>query len=94
MLGLPGGDEIVEDFGVEGVVSVLGVEVLLSITGSTFESGLTSLHTDEMKLALGTGLGVGPEESKHSNGPRVKKECTASEENWSIVTGNDDLSVK
>lgn len=58
-----------------------GVENELLVPVSAVGGGLISLHVDEMKLALVTGLYVLPEEPRHSNGPTVKKECTASAEN-------------
>ena len=61
---------------------------------STVGGGLTSLQADEIKLALLTSPEDWPEEPKHSNGPRVKNESLASEENCSMFTGNEDLSVR
>ena len=56
--------------------------------------GLTSLQTDETKFASLTCPEDWPEEPKHSNGPSVKNESLASEENCNMFTGNEDLSVK
>ena len=56
--------------------------------------GLTSLQAAEMKFALLTCPEDWPGVPKHSNGPSVKKESLASEENCNMLTGNEDLSVK
>ena len=61
---------------------------------STVVGGLTSLQAEKMKFASPTCLEDWPEEPKHSNGPSVKNESLASEENCNIFTGNKDLSVK
>ena len=65
-----------------GLVVVGGVlvdSVSISVSTSTVGGGLTSLQADEIKFALPTFSGARPEEPKHSNGPRVKKESLASE---------------
>lgn len=90
---------MVVDFLLTGDVSRgFGVAVKTALdcvaAASTVGGGLTSLHADEIKFALRTGPEVCPEEPKHSNGPTVKNESWASEENCSIFTGNEDLSVK
>ena len=61
---------------------------------STVGGGLTSLQADEIKFALLTCPEDWPEVPKHSNGPSVKNESLASEENCNMFTGNEDLSVK
>lgn len=61
---------------------------------STVGGGLTSLQADEIKFALLTCPEDWPEVPKHSNGPSVKNESLASEENCNMLTGNEDLSVK
>ena len=73
-------------------VAVRGV--LDVVFTSTVGGGLTSLQADEIKFALLTCPEDWPEEPKHSNGPRVKNEPLASEENCSMFTGKEDLSVK
>lgn len=73
-------------------VAVRGV--LDVVFTSTVGGGLTSLQADEIKFALLTCPEDWPEEPKHSNGPRVKNESLASEENCSMFTGKEDLSVK
>ena len=70
------------------------VRGLLGVAGASTVGGLTSLQADEIKLALLTSPEGWPEEPKHSNGPRVKKESLASEVNCSMFTGSKDLSCK
>lgn len=68
--------------------------VLNVVFMSTVWGGLTSLQADERKFALLTCPDNWSEEPKHSNGPSVKNESLASEENCNMFTGNKDLSVK
>lgn len=80
---------------VSGAPSCVAVRGALDVVFmSTVGGGLTSLQADEIKFALLTCPEDGPEVPKHSNGPSVKNESLASEENCNMFTGNEDLSVK
>lgn len=82
----------VEVSGAPSCVAVRGaIDVVFM---STVGGGLTSLQADEIKFALLTCPEDWPEVPKHSNGPSVKNESLASEENCNMFTGNEDLSVK
>lgn len=81
---LPGVDVVVDfllTVEVSSGPSVAVRGVLDVVFTSTVGGGLTSLQADEIKFALLTCPEDRPEEPKHSNGPRVKNESLASEEN-------------